>query len=321
MDHRIVVTGASGTLGRNFLELVRSRKDIRVLALLRPESKQPPAFPSLELARIDRFDSPLVGAIVGRFNPTCLIHCAATGMNFPKAQWFELIKFNVDVSLNLCQCAATIPGCHFIFVSTGIAYRETGFPLREDDALDTLHPYGASKAAADLLVRSASAEFGARLTVLRPFSFTGLGDDRSRLFGSLLRSASQGIPVDLSPGNQIRDHCSARDVAAAMLAAVEAECPEAATQKIYNVGSGRLLPLRALIEEVVDQLGLNIRLNFGARQFAPFEPMHLAADYSRASAELGWHPRHNLAHAVWELARESFPQLPIREPSSFYDSI
>jgi nucleoside-diphosphate-sugar epimerase len=43
----------------------------------------------------------------------------------------------------------------------------------------------------------------------------------------------------------------------------------------------------------------------------------LVADIRRADAELGWRPRHNLAHAVWQLARESFPGLAVREPGEF----
>jgi nucleoside-diphosphate-sugar epimerase len=42
--------------------------------------------------------------------------------------------------------------------------------------------------------------------------------------------------------------------------------------------------------------------------------MHLMADIRRAELELGWKPEHNLAHAIWQLARESFPDLRLREP-------
>jgi len=312
--HRVVLTGASGALGRNFLELVGHREDFRVLALLRHESRQVTEWPTVEVARLDSFDRPKVGAIISQFRPTSIVHCAATGMTFPRTEWFELIRFNVDLTVNLCECAASLPGCQFVFVSTGLAYREQGRPLAEDDALDTLHPYGSSKAAADLLVRSAAAEFAVPLTVLRPFSFTGLDDDRTRLFSHLLRAAQEGATVELSAGTQVRDHCSARDIAAGIVRALETATAGPQSARVFNLGGGNAQPLRTVIEDVVAQLGLNLTLNFGARPFGRFEPRHLVADTRRASSELGWQPRHNLAHAVWQLARESFPGLAVREP-------
>ena len=149
---------------------------------------------------MDLWDREGVARIVADFRPETIIHCAATGMEFPKTEWFDLIRFNVDFTVNLCESAALSGGSHFIFISTGLAYKSIPRPLNEADPLDTRHPYGASKAAADLLVRSASVEFGLPLTVLRPFSFTGIGDDRSRLFPSILRAASSGVPIELTSG-------------------------------------------------------------------------------------------------------------------------
>ena len=318
--HRVVLTGASGTLGRNFLELVGNRSDFRVLALLRPHARPGGRWSAVEPLAVESLERSALGIHIARFQPTCLVHCAATGMDFPQTQWFDLIRFNVDVTISLCECASAIPGCHFIHVSTGLAYREQGRPLHEKDPLDTLHPYGASKAAADMLIRSAAAEFGVPLTVLRPFSFTGIGDDSTRLFATLLRASAEGTAISLSEGTQIRDHCSARDIAAGIVAAIQKMPAAAEKSHIYNLGSGQLTPLRPLIENLVDELGLDVSLRFGSRPLGRFEPRHLVADTSLARRELNWQPRHNLAHAVWMLARESFPQLPLREPSeAFYE--
>ena len=314
---RVVLTGASGTLGRNFLSVVADDPSVHVFALLRDGSREPGAQPRLECARVDFDDTLSMNRSIERFEPTCVVHCAATGMSFPKTRWFNLIRFNVDVSINLCQCVASLPGCHFIYVSTGLAYRDQGRPLVETDALDTLHPYGASKAAADMLVRAAAAEFGVPVTVLRPFSFTGLWDDRARLFPTLLRAAAEGTAVDLSPCDQSRDHSSARDICSGIAAAMVAPRSGSAESSIYNLGSGDASPLRAVIERVVEEIGLDVNLNFGARAYAPYEPMHLVADIRSARDKLNWKPRHNLAHAVWQLARESFPRLKVTEPQEW----
>jgi nucleoside-diphosphate-sugar epimerase len=315
MKHRILLTGASGTLGRNFLELVGNDPSLHILVLLRRESREVTGWSSVEERRLDLLDRRSISEVVGEFQPQTIIHAAATGMEFPKTEWFDLIRFNVDFTVSLCEAAAKSGTSHFIFIGTGLAYQSQGRPLTEEDALETLHPYGASKAAADMLVRSAAVEFGLPLTVLRPFSFTGLGDDRTRLFPSLLRAAAEGVAMNLTSGSQARDHISARDVARGIVAAID-HAPGLSAPRVCNLGGGSSATVREIVESVVSELGIPVELRFGAKASGRFEPAHLVADHSKAGRELGWHPVHRLAHAVWELSKESFPDLNLSEPKA-----
>jgi len=313
---RFVVTGSSGTLGSRVIEQLAARKGAHVLALLREGSQIRTQRDGVEYRRIDFFDRDACAKVLGEFEPECMIHCAASGVQIPKPHWFELIRFNVDTTIYLCEClAARGADCRFVFIGTGLAYRETGKALTEDDALDTLHPYGASKAAADLLVRAAAAEFGVPLTVLRPFSFTGINDDGRRLFPALLRAAEAGTTVDLSPGTQVRDHCAVDDVAAGVVKAAADQGTE--TLGVFNMGSGRDTRLREVVEEVVDALGLQVKMRWGGRDFSRHEPMHMVADVTRAREGLKWEARISLAYAVWELAQASFPGLKVRKPKKY----
>lgn len=318
MKQRILITGASGTLGRNFLELAGDSEQLEILAMLRKESRSIKPYQAVRERRVDFKDTAQISRIVAEFAPHTIIHCAATGMEFPKTEWFDLVRFNVNFSVSLCEIAAASGGSHFIFVGTGMAYRPISRGITEEDRLDTLHPYGASKAAADMLVRSAAVEFGLPLTVLRPFSFTGLGDDRSRLFPSLLRAVSTGQPLALTSGTQIRDHTSARDIARGILAAA-ARSPAPAAPRIYNLGSGSFVPVHDLLIESVEELGLQVELQFGAKSAGLHEPSCLVADAARAREELGWQPKQRISHAVWELACESFPELKLAEPRESID--
>ncbi len=315
-NHRLIVTGTTGTLGRNLLEQVAGWPGTKILALLRPDSEPQKKYGQVQYRHVDYFDRSEVAGVVKEFQPTSLVHCAASGMRFPRPEWFDLIRFNVDTSLHLCESVSKIPGCQFVYISTGLSYRDQGRPLAECDPLDTEHPYGASKAAADMLMRAAAAEFGVPMIVLRPFSFSGTGDNSTRLFPSLLRAAAEKRPFNLSPGDQIRDHCAAGDVARGIKQALLLREELEADTQVFNLGSGSTAPLRTLVEDVADQIGLNVQLNFGARDYARFEPKYLAADISRAGALLNWRPRINFAHAIWELARESFPSLKLKKPKA-----
>lgn len=247
------------------------------------------------------------------FVPDVVIHCAASGVRPDREGWFEMTRFNTESSLRLFEQACRMPNCHFLHISTALVYRDQGRPLRESDPLETRHPYAGSKAAADFLLQAAAAEFGRRLTILRPFTFTGTRDGGRRLFPDLLRAAAAGQPFALSPGEQHRDFCAVQDIAEAVRAAVMST-PRSCIE-LFNLGSGIDLTLRRIVENVCRDLQLDVELQFGALPYHPHEPMHLIADIEKAGA-LPWKPRTSLAYAVWELAQEQFPALKIGRPAS-----
>ena len=169
-------------------------------------------------------------------------------------------------------------------------------------------PTASSRSGADRLRR--------HLTIVRPFSFTGVHDGGDRLFPSLLRSALEGRPFSLSPGTQLRDFCAVQDIARAICLILEKGCEQGGAvpeRNIYNLGSGRSVSLREIVLDVCRQLHLPVDLGFGDLPFHPHEPTHLVADIRRAQA-LGWQPQTNLAYAVWQLAQTQFPELDITEP-------
>src|ERR1700722_18423930 len=138
-NHRLVVTGTTGTLGRHLLEQMSCWPATEILGLVRPHSRPQKKFHGVQFQHVDYFDRVAVAGIIKRFQPTSLIHCAASGMQFPRPEWFDMIRFNVDTSLHLCESASQIPGCQFVYISTGLSYRDQGRPLVESDALDTQH--------------------------------------------------------------------------------------------------------------------------------------------------------------------------------------
>ena len=314
LARRFLVTGASGTLGFNLVSQLATEETNKVFApvrTLRPFLQRWGS--SVELIVHDLQDEQATDRLVQQIKPDVIVHCAASGVRPPRSEWFEMIVFNVAGSVALFKAYCALPkSAHFIYISTGLVYRVQQRPLREDDPVGTLHPYGAGKAAADSLLLAAAAEFKRTITVLRPFAFTGIHDGSERLFPGLLRSAAAGQPFCLTSGEQIRDFCAVEDVARAVVACIKREPRELI--EVFNIGSGRSESVRTLIERVRQELNLPIDLQFGRAPLPPFEPSYLVADISRARRELGWEPGINLAYAVWQLALEVAPALNLSEP-------
>lgn len=313
---RVLVTGASGTLGYNIvrhLAVTNPRTRIKVL-LRRPDPHLFGDYPNVGQQKVDMAEIGRFTEAALDFHPTAIVHCAASGVRPSKISWFEVIDLNVSATVQLFRASCEIPDCHFIHISTGLVYDSQDRPCHEGDPIDTLHPYGASKAAVDCLLRAGADRLHRHLTIVRPFSFTGLHDGGDRLFPSLLRSALEGRPFPMSAGTQLRDFAAVQDVAEAVCVILEQGTEPA--RNIFNVGSGRSIPLGQIVNDVVRQLGLDVDIRFGELPFHPHEPMHLVADIDRVRS-LGWQPRTNLAYAVWQLAQTQFPELAVRQPEQF----
>jgi nucleoside-diphosphate-sugar epimerase len=251
--------------------------------------------------------------MLSAFRPTSFIHTAATGMQQPRPDASVLHEVNAELPARLAEVVRQVPNCRVVHISSGLAYRDQGRPLLEQDPLTTDHPYGASKAEAEHRLQTLVMEHPFPLTILRPFSFTGEGDVGSRLFPSLLRSASEKRAFEMSSGEQVRDHSHVNDIARGVIAAALSDARHTEPQ-IFNLGSADTRKLRDVVTAVVDQLGLDIDLRLGARPNSPDEPMFLVADTRRARTELNWQPAESVVQAVWQLASTSFPSLKLREP-------
>ena len=322
VPQRILLTGGNGTLGYNILRRLAQDGRYHIVA---PVRKIVPAWTralagQVQFIEHDLSDAIHTAQIFERAKPDITVHCAASGLRPPKGSWFDLMQFNVVSTMGLFQmnCRLDHPS-HFIYVSTGLVYREQGRPLREEDPMETLHPYGASKAASDSLLQAASAEFKRKLTILRPFAFTGVHDGGGRLFPLILEAAVEGRRQGLTAGTQIRDYCSVSDISEAVVGVIERE-GEALIEK-FNLGSGLNLPLRRVVERVCEALELKVELAFGEIPMHPYEPQHSVANIAHSEAQLGWKPRTSLAYSVWELAQEIAPSLKLKQPERDFETL
>ena len=194
---RVAVTGATGLLGGRLVARLLTHAGAEVLALARPGGRVLGEHPHLHRARVGLTDEGRLVQLLLGFRPDAVVHCAASGLDYAHGDWVSVIDTNVGGTVRLLR-ATSIAGAHFVYVSTGLVYRDQGRALREEDPLESGLAYGASKAAADLLLRAGAAELQTPVTVLRPFSFTGPGDRDGRLFTAILDASAAGRRVPLT---------------------------------------------------------------------------------------------------------------------------
>ena len=213
---------------------------------------------------VDVRDRDGVASLVADSRPDLVVHCAAQPSHDLAARRpFDDFDVNAVGTLNLLETAReSCPESPFVFLSTNKVYGdapnelelvelETRYDYADPafrDGIDescridtTLHSlFGASKAAADLLVQEYGRYFGMPTVCFRGGCLTGSSHASAELHGFLAylaRCVREGRTYRIYgyKGKQVRDNIHASDVCAAALAFFEAPRPGA----VYNIGGGR----------------------------------------------------------------------------------
>jgi len=213
---------------------------------------------------LDVRDRPGVAALLAEVRPDLIVHCAAQpSHDLAARRTFDDFDVNAVGTLNLLEAArASCPESPFVFLSTNKVYGdapnelelvelETRFDYADHarrEGIDetcridaTMHSlFGASKAAADLLVQEYGIYFGMPTVCFRGGCLTGSNHASAELHGFLAYLARclrerRLYRIYGYKGKQVRDNIHARDVCTAALAF--ADSPQSGA--VYNLGGGR----------------------------------------------------------------------------------
>ena len=189
----------------------------------------------------------------------------------------------------------------FVHVSTDEVYGSLGPddpPFTEAHPLLPNSPYAASKAGADCLVRAYVHTYALPCVIVRPSNNYGPFQFAEKLIPLMVTRALRDLPLPVyGDGLQRRDWLHVDDTAEALWAA----CVRGAPGGVYNVGGGResWTPNLEIVRAILAELGKPEPLI----RFVADRPGHdrrYATDISRATADLGWRPRHRLANGLRE---------------------
>ena len=320
LGRRILVTGHTGFKGSwltVWLDLLGA--EVHGLGL------DPPTTPSL-------FDSAGIGDLlvtdhradvreytqletaVQVVRPEVIVHLAAQplvarGFENPVETW----EVNVLGTVNLLEVARrSVDVAAVLVVTTDKVYEDIAHNsgYRETDRLGGSDPYGASKAAAELVTRSFSTLVGARraegelrTATARSGNVIGGGDwSPDRLVPDCLRAFDEEKPIGLRFPAAVRPWQHVLDPLNGYLMLVEALCGPDGDRftRAWNFGpdsSGELTSLQ-LAELAVAVWGAPAAVDPETTPQSIPETLALRLDSSLARDELGWGPRWDIKTAM-----------------------
>ena len=297
---RILITGATGFLGRHLLSQLAPHHELVAL------SRRAPG-PELEgLARWVPCDLSSLDVSVLPPRVDAVVHLAQSHRyrEFPEGAE-DMYGVNVGSTFALLEYARAAAAGTFVLASTGGVYRRSARPVKEGDALQPTSFYFRSKLAAEMLAEG-YAEY-MRTLALRFFFIYGPGQ-RRMLIPTLAAkvAAREEIVIEGDPGvriNPIYVEDAARVFAPAL------ESPVAGT---LNVAGEEDISLSELVELLGDVAGERPHV----RHVPAALDGDLVADCSRLREELGLRPQVGLAEGLRRLVHTAVSSSAHRSPTA-----
>jgi len=215
------------------------------------------------------------------------------------------LRVNVEGTFNVLDAARRAGAGRVVVVSSADVYGRLDpaeLPVDETAPMRPVTPYGASKAAAEMVCVQAGA--GRGLDVVRVRAFNHLGPGQSDRFVAAALAAriaqNERTGVDIVPVGNLqarRDFTDVRDVVRAYrLLAERGACGEA-----YNVCSGASLSVGELAEALVARAARPMRLVADDRLLRPVDVAEVRGDPSKLHAATGWRPEVKLGQTLDDL--------------------
>ncbi|MCS6776662.1 MAG: NAD(P)-dependent oxidoreductase [Chloroherpetonaceae bacterium] len=285
---RVLVTGASGFIGRHSLHsLVERGYEVHAVT---PGPVVPGPY---RWHHVDLLAPGGAALLMQEIRPTHLLHFAWYAV--PGQYWTSLENFRwVRASLELLQEFQVCGGQRVVMAGTCAEYDwRYGACVENVTPLSPTTPYGVCKNALRALGEAFGAQTGLSFAWGRIFFLYGPHELPSRLVASVICALLRGEPARTSHGRQIRDFLHVQDVADAFVHLLESEVTGA-----VNVASGRPVALREVVTRIADMIGRRDLLEVGAIPTPPSEPGLLVADTGRLNREVGWVPRYSLEEGL-----------------------
>ena len=294
---RLLVTGAAGFIGSNFVHYwLERRPDDSIVALdlltyagnranLEGTEDRVP-FVQADIADID-----LVENVLLEHEIDVVVNFAAESHNSLAVVDPGLFaRTNVLGTQLLLEAARKAEVERFHHISTCEVYGDLPLDSNESFSEESPYrprtPYNASKAAADHYVRAYSETFGLQTTITNCSNNYGPFQFPEKVIPLFVTNALDDRPLPMYSSTQnkrewlhVRDHCSA----------IELVLTSGEPGETYNVGSG----VEASIEEIADSVLELTGKPESLKTIVPDRPGHdrrYLLDSSKLRRELGWEP-------------------------------
>jgi len=280
-DKRILVTGASGFIGSHLCRsLIGAGAEVHGVSRI-PHTgvEEGPRWWQGDLS-----DTQIVRKLISTIKPEIIFHLAAgeTRAKRDVNLVLPIFKDNLSTTVNILT-AATETWCRRIVLPGSLDEPEPGVPPSS--------PYAAAHVAMQAYAQLFHRIFQLPVVVARIFMVYGPGQKAvQKLVPYVILALLQGQSPKLSSGQRLVDWIYIDDLVEGLIALAQAPGVEGSA---VDLGSGSLVTVRAVVQELVRLAGSTVEPAFDAVQDRAME-CGRTAKVNETYLQTGWKPRTSL---------------------------
>ena len=319
----ILVTGAAGFIGANFVRMLIARgENVKLVALDKLTYAGNLANLQDLLERSDRLafvrgdicDAKLVADLFDRYPIREVVNFAAEShVDRSILGSGPFVQTNIVGTQVLLDVAKAKGVDKFLQVSTDEVYGSLpedrpDVKFTEQTPLAPNSPYSASKAAADCLVRSYYHTFGLPVLTTRCSNNYGPYQFPEKLIPLFVTNLIEGKKVPLyGDGMNVRDWLYVEDHCEALWAVLN----RGRFGEVYNIGGDNEIPNKKITETILREMGKAWDQSVQYVKDRPGHDRRYAIDAAKIKRELGWSPKQRFEEAIkatidWYRSHESW---------------
>jgi nucleoside-diphosphate-sugar epimerase len=291
-----LVTGAEGFIGSHLVMFLQ-QKGWNVIGAYRLHGSNTfPTAPHLEFVQCDLRNGQRVEQVFRTYKPTHVFHLGAQSL--PTVSWVDPVftfESNVMGSLYLLEAVRGMnPPPVVVSACSSAEYGNvpaSAIPVKEDQALRPLHPYGISKVCLDLLAREYFLDHKVPTVNIRLFNTTGPGktNDAPSDFVRQLVKIKKGIQPPIIEVGNLKPRRAFLDVQDTIrgfyLAAMKGKPGEA-----YNLCAAKTHEIGDLLRTAIKISGVKAEIRPVRRLMRPSDEKIIYGGTEKIRKDTGWKP-------------------------------
>jgi len=300
----ILVCGATGFIGKNLVEHYADKDyKIRAVHFKREPFKQ---YDNVEWVRCDLREPDSIKKVLQGVDIVMQFAATTTGAKDIVSKPYIHVTDNAVMNSLLLREAFEQNIEHFIFPSCTIMYQKSEEALKEsdydpsDDIQSFYYGAGHTKVYLENMCKFYAGFERTKHTVVRHSNMYGPHDkydlEKSHVTGATITkvmTSEDGFVNVWGTGEEKRDLLYIEDLISFIDLALD---KQEAFYKLYNVGLGKGIKIKHLVEKVIKCSGRQLTMKHDLTK--PTVPTSLFLDCEKAKAELDWEPKYTLEQGL-----------------------
>lgn len=314
---KVLITGASGFVGRNLLgEAIRRGWEAH--ALLRKDSK---SWRTRDIEEkffrheADITDRGATEALLKDVMPDYVFHLAAYGSYPFEKDEEKMVRTNIMGGINVMNAALEAGAKAVVLAGSSSEYGEKDHPMREDEVTQPDSPYAVTKAAQTHYGAFLTKIKSAPIASMRIFSAYGPFEEKTRLIPAIMLGVLGKGKLAFANPASTRDFVYVGDVVRAFIAAADALEQKKIFGGIFNVCSGARRTVREMVEAALEISSSNAEPEWGVLLARSYDKKMWVGDGANAKTMLGFAPETD----IYEGLRRTFEWF--KEHMGRYDAL